>query len=133
MYRYWIYNVKYSEFAKTLIFNGFRKTMKNWRKSEHYSMKFCYTNIETLTSFGLLVTKYALCKRGEKGNRRRHTLRHETFPEFIWRKFLHFKRNTHHHIIKDFLRWIFIFRSNIFLSCGPTIYSLFSTDDWLYW
>ena len=43
--------------------------MKNWRKSEHYSMKFCYTNIETLTSFGLLVTKYALCKRGEGGKK----------------------------------------------------------------
>ena len=32
-------------------------------------MKFCYTNIETLTSFGLLVTKYALCKRGERGKK----------------------------------------------------------------
>ena len=52
---------------KTLIFNDFRKTMKNCRKSEHYSIKFCYTNFETLTSFGLLVTKYALCKRGERG------------------------------------------------------------------
>ena len=55
---------------KLITISWFRKNKKmNTRKLELYRLKFRYTNIETLTSFGLLVTKYALCKRGEGGKK----------------------------------------------------------------